>query len=82
MDTTSNLRDGEENKTQNLINDLMKEFKSNKDINYVKDTMIDLFNEYLLYQIMDPDDILYEMYEDIGNYSILYSIRKVDFYKE
>lgn len=57
-------------------------FKSNKDINYVKDTIIDLFNEYLLYQIMDPDDILYEMYEDIGNYSILYSIRKVDFYKE
>lgn len=60
-------------------------FKSSKDLDYVKETMIDAFENYLLYEISNPnlkDDLIYEMYENMGNYSILYSIRKVDFYKE
>lgn len=57
-------------------------FKTDRKLDYVMETMIDAFDNYLLYEIENPTDLLYKMYEDMGNYSILYSIRKIDFYKE
>ena len=55
-------------------------FRTSKGVDYVKDAMEEIYNDPLIWEVEDSDDYEYLLYidRDLGNYSIKYTIKRVE----
>ncbi len=56
-------------------------FRTSKGIDYVKETMKEIYNNPLIWEVedTDQDELIFVIDENLGNYDIKYKIRRVSY---